>query len=237
MPSPMFPPRPVTIFVASAAAAFAVFLIYRNAGKPHKPDLHRSRSVRRTQRDNSPQAIANRRHQILPLLGPTTIPLGVVGGFGPDVDLDVAHVFSPTQLRMIASVHRRNASIMEVERAISNYYDALVTKLKARFQGPSLTPQMREFIISSLSSSIRDSETARLIQHASKQHFPALTETIDLPRAGPEELGDRLLTALYELSKKRTWDSVLHRSTKCASCSHSPIRGIRWHCANCPVCI
>lgn len=70
----------------------------------------------------------------------------------------------------------------------------------------------------------------------SMQADDALTEQAN-DDASPAEIaeGQRLAELVYELAKEKSrQEGIAHRGTYCDGCNITPIRGIRYHCSNCP---
>jgi len=64
----------------------------------------------------------------------------------------------------------------------------------------------------------------------------ALTEQAN-DDASPAEVaeGQRLAELVYEIAKEKSrQEGIAHRGTYCDGCNITPIRGIRYHCSNCP---
>jgi len=55
--------------------------------------------------------------------------------------------------------------------------------------------------------------------------------------ASPAEVaeGQRLAELVYEIAKEKSkHEGIAHRGTYCDACNITPIRGVRYHCSNCP---
>lgn len=73
-------------------------------------------------------------------------------------------------------------------------------------------------------------------QHESIQADDTLTDRAmdDVITAEVAE-GQRLAELVYEIAKEKSeQEGIAHRGTYCDSCNISPIRGVRYHCSNCP---
>jgi len=47
--------------------------------------------------------------------------------------------------------------------------------------------------------------------------------------------GQRLAELVYEIAKEKSkQEGITHRGTYCDGCNITPIRGVRYHCSNCP---
>ncbi|KAG9202065.1 hypothetical protein G6514_004733 [Epicoccum nigrum] len=211
--------------------------------------LHRSNAVRRTNHQRRP----SRTTRIISRLESEVHPLGDYSILGLVVPLDPLNLIAPDELRelLATTVPDARQDIIEVETA--RLYDVFLDRLlDSRFPTrPLAVPE-----IEAVSRWIGDRlPNAAAIPRAIERRTQRLNDTrlIDTDAAesvagtdvswnsdddsdgeGLDPDGQTLQRTLYHIAEDRArQEGVIHRGITCNSCDEKPIRGTRWHCANC----
>ncbi|KAL2047758.1 hypothetical protein ABVK25_011370 [Lepraria finkii] len=130
--------------------------------------------------------------------------------------------FSPEQIAVVLQQHQDGELTGSVERW-------LLVQEQRREADDEETPPLPQ------TSAADQAFLSRLAATASppdSEHSWADRESEDDPEAGKE--GQSLLNLLYRIAEEQARkDGYVHRRVTCNSCNITPIRGIRYRCANC----
>jgi Ca2+-binding EF-hand superfamily protein len=254
IPSTVSRYRPAILFLTGVSACYAVYLLYDVIqSSPPSDGLHRSNAVRRRRpRDSSSTDTRLLSDRV------TTVP--VLGDYhlaGTRIVLDPHNLVTAAALRSIFLNAAPDASNEAVEHAVEHFYDEFLDQLFVvispdRAISPAETNVVRTFLDehSPDNPALGDAALARAaVRHAAG--FPpndtrapdggesvAGTEVSgsdddqDDDAMDPE--GQTLQRTLYHIAEDRArLEGVIHRGITCNGCDEKPIRGTRWHCANC----
>ncbi|CAN9221964.1 unnamed protein product [Alternaria alternata] len=244
---------PAILFLTGVSAGYAAYLIYNTVQSPGPGDgLQRSNAVRRRRPREPPPA------PTLPL-NERDIPfLGRYDLLGTEVPLDPRSLVTPTELRDIILSAQPDAQHIVIENAITSLYDEFLDRLLViLYPDRALSPSQADSVATWLNArnpniTVLDrAQIARAVaRHA--QIFPpgdslALDDAesiaaTDLSLGSDEDAddaidpeGQTLQRTLYHIAEDRArLEGVIHRGITCNGCDEKPIRGTRWHCANCP---
>ena len=127
--------------------------------------------------------------------------------------------FSPDQVATALQEHQDN----ELTRSIERWLDVQEQRQEAGGEAAPLVSQ---------TFAARQAYLSRLAPTASPPDSEADRETEDGLEAGKD--GQSLLNLLYRIAEEQARkDGYVHRRVTCDSCNVTPIRGIRYRCANC----
>ena len=244
--------RPAILVFAGAAAAYATYLVYSTVQASPTNGLQRSNAVRRrARRRDSPSAralslsIARYAHEI-PSLGEYNL-------LGTRISLNPQNLVTTTELRDIIAQTDPHAREEAVDTAIADLYDVFLDRLLV-FLFPSRPPALAEVeaIRTWIGSRIPDSNA---VARAAERHAEGLppgqvpvadnAESVaatdrswrsdeDTEGEAIDPDGQTLQRTLYHIAEDRArQEGVIHRGITCNGCDEKPIRGVRWHCANC----
>lgn len=183
--------------------------------------------------------------------------LGDYDLFGTSVPLSTQNIVPVSELREIVTSSNPEASAETIEITIANVYDLFLDRLfDAVFPERWATSLETEAIRRWIGDQVPDATAVnRAAQRHSQRHpenGPVLDnlDLGDLESIAPTELswgsdedtegdnadpdGQVLQRTLYHIAEDRArHEGVVHRGITCNSCDEKPIRGVRWHCANC----
>lgn len=243
------------IFALSGAlAAYTIYSLYTSAHASGSNDLHRSNAVRRpnTRRRGSRSAHLNAR------LGSSVPQLGHVRVQGIEVPLGSSDLISPHEIRHLVSEQRPQATPEELDSAVGHVYDVFLDRLLVlvcRNRSPSTAEA--EVIARWVDDQhhityLNSAAIARALErHISALQSGALSPLLDENESvaatdlswgsdaeteadAVDSDGQTLQRTLYHIAEDRArQEGVIHRGITCNGCDDKPIRGIRWHCANC----
>ncbi|KAH7078755.1 hypothetical protein BKA63DRAFT_507063 [Paraphoma chrysanthemicola] len=247
--------RPAILILAGAAAGYAAYLIYNISQAPPSDGLHRSNAVRRpnarTRRNASQVArVSSRLQGDLPVLGELHL-LGARIPFNPH------SLVSRGELRALVIQHQPDASPAAIEAHVEHVYAIFLERL-LMLMFPHRAPSSIEaeaitrWVADRYGDQITDSTA---VATALQRHAASLPTTNTLTVDGAESVanteqswdsdddtegegidpdGQTLQRTLYHIAEDRArQEGVVHRGITCNGCDEKPIRGIRWHCANC----
>ncbi|KAJ4374127.1 hypothetical protein N0V83_002868 [Neocucurbitaria cava] len=249
--------RPAILVFTGAAAAYAAYLVYSTFQAPPRNDLQRSNAIRRRVRSrDSPSARA------LSLgIDPDSLeipPLGEYNLLGTRIPLDARDLVPITALREIIAQADPNAREEAIETAIGDLYDVFLDRLFL-FLFPGRAPSAVEIeAVRTWNGDRIPDNTA--VARAAERHAELLPPPGDNTAAdGAESVaatvaatemswgsdedtegdtidpdGQTLQRTLYHIAEDRArQEGVIHRGITCNGCDEKPVRGVRWHCANC----
>ncbi|KAF1841755.1 uncharacterized protein K460DRAFT_369759 [Cucurbitaria berberidis CBS 394.84] len=244
--------RPAILVLTGAAAAYAAYLVYSTFRASPSHGLQRSNAVRRRiRRRDSPSAralslsIARYAHEI-PSLGEYNL-------LGTRISLDSHNLVSTAELRHVIAQADPNAREEAIETAIGDLYDVFLDRLLIfLFPSRSPSPIEVEAIQRWIGDRIPDNATVARAAERHAESFPpaevaagdgaesvAATELSwrsdeDTEGDPVDPDGQTLQRTLYHIAEDRArQEGVIHRGITCNGCDEKPIRGVRWHCANC----
>ncbi|KAH7126993.1 hypothetical protein B0J11DRAFT_291188 [Dendryphion nanum] len=247
--------------VAAAYAAYLIYSTVTTFNdSPADKGLHRSNAVRRPNvRSRRPRSPRGQRSQ--PILRERPIapvqPLGEVEFFGVPVELEPGTSISPETLREIASQAEPGATPEQVDYRIAQLHDIFLDRfLRLTFPNAPLSTSDARGVASFLAPGIQNDEAiAQALQRHTDHFGGANADHVAQPDddggsvAGTEVSlmaghfsdedfvephGQVLQRTLYHIAEDRArTEGVVHRGITCNACDTKPIRGIRWHCANC----
>ncbi|KAH7402625.1 hypothetical protein BKA66DRAFT_449186 [Pyrenochaeta sp. MPI-SDFR-AT-0127] len=244
--------RPAILVFTGAAAAYAAYLVYSILQTPPSNGLQRSNAVRRrVRRRDSPSAralslsIARYAHE-LPSLGEYNL-------LGTRIPLNPHSLVTTAELRDIIAQSDPNAREEAIETAIADLYDVFLDRLllflfPTRPPSPTEVEAVRRWIgdrIPDNTAVVRAAE--RHTENIHPGDVPAVdgAESVaatELSWRSDEDTegdaidpdGQTLQRTLYHIAEDRArQEGVIHRGITCNGCDEKPIRGVRWHCANC----
>jgi hypothetical protein len=254
-PNSVYRYRPALLVLAGAAAAYATYLVYNLSQSSPTNSLHRSNAVRR------PHA-RQRRHTSqtdhLSALYGDVPALGDYAFHGVRIPLNAHTLITRNELRDIVTRQLPHYTIEEVNRDIDFVYDTFLDRLLAFFAANRLPSQAE---IDTIARWVADRHGDRILQPSTAIEMAVARHTSTLELAvidavdGAESVaatdlswrsdedtegdaldpdGQILQRTLYHIAEDRArHEGVAHRGIVCNGCSEKPIRGIRWHCANC----
>lgn len=244
--------RPAILVFTGAAAAYAAYLVYTTLQAPPNTGLQRSNAVRRrVRRRDSPSAralslsIARYAHEI-PSLGEYNL-------LGTRIPLSPHSLVTPSELREIIAQTDPNAREEAIDTAIADLYDVFLDRLlhflfPTRSPSPTEVEALRRWI----GERIPDNTAVARAAERHAEGIPAgdavaidgaesVAATEQSWRSDEDTEGDAvdpdgqtLQRTLYHIAEDRArQEGVIHRGITCNGCDEKPIRGVRWHCANC----
>jgi Ca2+-binding EF-hand superfamily protein len=245
--------RPAVLFLAGVSAAYATYLIYNTVQSPGAGDgLQRSNAVRRRRPREQPSPPS------LPL-NERDIPfLGLYELLGSQVPLDPSNLGTPSELRGIILSAQPDANDETIENLSQSFYNEFLDRLLVvLYPDRAISPSQVDSIRTWLNQ--RNPDNAGLdhaaVARAAARHAqifppgesPALDDAesvagTDLSLGSDDDAddaidpeGQTLQRTLYHIAEDRArLEGVIHRGITCNGCDEKPIRGTRWHCANCP---
>jgi Ca2+-binding EF-hand superfamily protein len=244
---------PAILFLTGVSAGYAAYLLYNTVQSTGAGNgLQRSNAVRRRRPREQPSAPA------LPL-NERDIPfLGAYDILGIQVPLDPRNLATPTDLRNIilgAQPEANDETIENLTRSLYNeFFDRLLVVL---YPDRALSLSQADNVRIWLNHRNPDNtalDRAAVARAAARhaQIFPPSDNSAldDAESIGATELslgsdedaddavdpeGQTLQRTLYHIAEDRArLEGVIHRGITCNGCDEKPIRGTRWHCANCP---
>ncbi len=256
-PLSVSPYRPVLFLLAGAAAAAVACLLLSTTFQTSSGNgLQRSNAVRRRgRRRDSPSAPALSLSSSIARSAHEMPSLGVYNLLGTPVSLEPHNLVSPLELQALIAQRHPNASQEAVDSAIADLYDVFLDRLLALLF-PARPPSTTEIeaVRTWLGHRVPD-DTA--VTRAAERHaasfllgqLPATHGADSVAATDPsgslrsdegtefdplDPDGQTLQRTLYHIAEDRArQEGVIHRGITCNGCDEKPIRGIRWHCANC----
>ena len=248
--------RPALLFLAGVSAGYGIYLLYNLVQTPAPSDgfhLQRRNAIRRRRPRDSPRTPA------LPLSERHIPALGDYDLMGIRVPLDPNSLIRPHELRTLIANAHPDTSSDTVRNAIGNLYDEFFNRLLVFLYpdqplSPSDTASLQDWLNdrNPHNVAVRSTIVSRAVQrHAQIFHPDNSPAYDDAESIAPTELsvgseedpeddaidpeGQTLQRTLYHIAEDRArLEGVIHRGITCNGCDEKPIRGTRWHCANCP---
>ncbi|KAH9863318.1 hypothetical protein IAQ61_009595 [Plenodomus lingam] len=239
--------RPAILVFTGAAAAYAAYLVYNSFQASPSDGLHRSNAVRRrSRRREYAAAPASQNDQDMSSLGEIDIE-------GASIQLNPHDPIRAGELHDMIMRARPDFTEQEVTNAIDHVYDVFFDRFfRSEFRDRVPSTVEVEAIRQWIGDRIPDQAA---IQRAVRRHAEAFaqdgstavngTESIagtdlswgsedDEEEAMIDQDGQTLQRTLYYIAEERARQyGVVHRGITCNGCDEKPIRGVRWHCANC----
>ncbi|EDU50153.1 FRQ1 Ca2+-binding protein EF-Hand superfamily [Pyrenophora tritici-repentis] len=249
--------RPAVLFLTGISAGYGIYLIYNFIHTPAPSDglhLQRRNAIRRRRPRDAPQTPA------LPLSEGHVYALGVYDFMGVRLTLDANNLIQPHELRDLIVHSQANTSPDTIRIAIANFYDEFFNRLLvALYPDQPLSSSDIASIQDWLNhryphhTAIGNTSTLGRAVQRHAESFPLRDAPAhdDAESIAPTELsvgseedpedgaidpeGQTLQRTLYHIAEDRArLEGVVHRGITCNGCDEKPIRGTRWHCANCP---
>jgi Ca2+-binding EF-hand superfamily protein len=247
--------RPAVLVLAGAAAAYATYLVYSISQVSASDGLHRSNAVRR------PNARQRRRASQPDRLSALNGELPVFPDYdyhGVMIPLGPGHLISRDELRDVITQRYPPYTAEQVEIEVDSVYDTFLDRMFAEFFPDHLPSRaqieiLARWVADHIDNQISNQSTA--VERANLRYVERLRGTsrhaVDGAQSiAPTELswdsdddtegealdpdGQTLQRTLYHIAEDRArHEGVVHRGVTCNGCDEKPIRGIRWHCANC----
>ncbi|KAI8938139.1 hypothetical protein NX059_005805 [Plenodomus lindquistii] len=244
--------RPAVLVLTGAAAAYAAYLVYQSIQASPSDGLHRSNAVRRRSRRR--ESAAARTAALAAALSAQQASSPAQAD-GEDTSTP-SHANVPVRvndaLREITMQAHPASGHDQVTNEIIGIHDAFFDRFFRReFRDRAPSADEVEAIRHVLGERNPD-PTA--IDRAVARHAEGLAQDGATVPDGAESIagtdlswgseddvdealdqdGQTLQRALYHIAEERArQDGVLHRGITCNGCDEKPIRGVRWHCANC----
>ncbi|KZM19555.1 uncharacterized protein EKO05_0004071 [Ascochyta rabiei] len=241
--------RPAVLVLIGAAASYTAYLVYSNYQAASSDGLHRTNAVRRSNLQRRP----SRTTRIISRLERNVHALGEYNILGLVVPLDPQNLISPDELRelLVPLAPDAGEDIIEVETA--RMYDVFLDRLlDSAFSTRPLAPAEIEAISLWIGDRLPNSATvSRAIERRTQRLNDARPVDVDGAESiaatdmswnsdedtdgeGIDPDGQTLQRTLYHIAEDRArQEGVIHRGITCNACDEKPIRGTRWHCANC----
>ena len=241
--------RPAILVLTGAAAAYGAYLLYNSLQSGPSHGLHRSNAVRRA----NPQRRSSRTTRIISHLESEVNALGEYNILGLVVRLDPQNLIAPDELRelLVPMAPDGSEDIIEVETA--RLYDVFLDRLlDLGFSNRPLGPAEIEAVTRWVGDRLPN---PAFISRAVERRTQRLNDARPADADGAESVagtdmswnsdedtdgegfdpdGQTLQRTLYHIAEDRArQEGVIHRGITCNSCDEKPIRGTRWHCANC----
>ncbi|KAF3042517.1 hypothetical protein E8E11_007791 [Didymella keratinophila] len=227
----------------------AVFLISDASSFMTGQGLHRSNAVRR----GNPQRRLSRTTRIISRLESEVDNLGDHTILGLVVPLDPQNLISPNELRDLLVPMVPDASADTIEDETTRLYDIFLDRLlDSGFSRRPLAPAEIEAVTRWVGSRLPNTAAiARAVERRTQRLNDARPEDADGAESvagtdisftsdddtdieGMDPEGQTLQRTLYHIAEERArQEGVIHRGITCNGCDEKPIRGTRWHCANC----
>ncbi|KAL6705823.1 hypothetical protein ACN47E_006283 [Coniothyrium glycines] len=248
--------RPAVLFLTGAAAAYAAYLVYNVIQSSPDAGLHRSNAVRARRSRRRPTSSADALSWIPPG-EQRRLDLGNYDLPGTTVPLSTDNIVPVSELRDIITSGNPEASPETVESTIAEVYDSFLDRLFALVFPHQLPLDVEiEAIRGWIGDSIPDNTATIRAARRHAERYVRASDSVDplgvdvAESVAPTEVswgtdddtegdaidpdGQTLQRTLYHIAEDRAkQEGVVHRGITCNGCDEKPIRGIRWHCANC----
>ncbi|KAF9698953.1 hypothetical protein EKO04_003199 [Ascochyta lentis] len=241
--------RPAVLVLIGAAASYTAYLVYSNYQAASNDGLHRSNAVRRSNLQRRP----SRTTRIISRLERDVHALGDYNILGLVVPLDPQNLISPDELRELLVPLAPDASEDVIEVETARMYDVFLDRLlDLAFSTRPLAPAEIEAVTRWVGDRLPNSATvSRAVERRTQRlndarpadadgaESVAVTDISwnsdeDTDGEGIDPDGQTLQRTLYHIAEDRArQEGVIHRGITCNACDEKPIRGTRWHCANC----
>jgi len=249
--------RPAVIAVTGVAAAFGIWTLYSTfSDHSAKAPLHRSNAVRRVRRVSAEEPLVES-------TGPTQdepfgaavikrndLPIGrIVFGrdkipaaeewrtlYGDNAEHARARVIGIAVGSVISAAQERPTDLTAEARQ-------LLSTFGLEFMGSDINISPVEAarryrpLLADMLGSIGTLDLEHLFQNFSNDLADEFAETEIgiMEESQAVEPAQGLKGLLYYIAEEKAKrEAYEHRGIRCDSCNESPIRGIRWHCLNCP---
>jgi Ca2+-binding EF-hand superfamily protein len=254
IPSTVSRYRPAILFLTGVSACYAAYLLYGIIETSGPSDgLHRSNAVRRRRPRDSPLT-----HALSLNDGEAPVPvLGEYDLMGTRVLLNPHNLVPATELRDMILHAEPGADDETVEDAIASLYAEFLDRLLVVVSpdgalSPTEAHDVRMFLRERYPNNAAVGRTA--VARAAARHANIFPPGDTLALGGGEGVagteasmsdddqdedvmdpeGQTLQRTLYHIAEDRArLEGVIHRGITCNGCDEKPIRGTRWHCANC----
>lgn len=253
-PSTLARYRPALLFLTGVSAGYAAWVIYNILQTPASEGLHRSNAVRRRRpRESAPAP------PTLPLSEQNIPVLGEFHVVNTRVILNPHNLIRPADLRHIILTQQPDASDETINHIIGRTYEEFFDRLLVvHSPDRALAPSELDALLAWLNERNPNNPSLNrdAIERAATWHGQMFGAADSLGLDGgesvaPTELslgtdddpdddaidpeGQTLQRTLYHIAEDRArQEGVVHRGITCNGCDEKPIRGTRWHCANCP---
>ncbi|KAH9868526.1 hypothetical protein J1614_007598 [Plenodomus biglobosus] len=243
--------RPAILVFTGAAAAYAAYLVYSSLQASPHDGLRRSNAVRRRSRRRE-FAAAHAAPVVAARNEPETSSLGEIDIEGASIPLNPHGLVRVGELHDTIMNAHPDFNQQEITNAIDHVYDVFFDRFfRSEFRDRVPSADEVEAIRGWLGDRIPD-QTA--IQRAVERHAEGFAQDGITALDGAESIagtdvswasdydddedldqdGQTLQRTLYHIAEDRArQDGVVHRGITCNGCDEKPIRGVRWHCANC----
>ncbi|KAH6620478.1 hypothetical protein C7974DRAFT_474197 [Boeremia exigua] len=241
--------RPAILVLTGVAAAYSAYLLYGSLQTAPSDGLHRSNAVRRANAQRRP----SRTTRIISRLESEVNTLGEYNVLGLVVPLDPQNLITPDELRELLVTTAPDASEDTIEIETARLYDVFLDRLlDSGFSSRPLAPAEVDAVSRWISDRL---PTPATVTRAVERRTQRLNDTRPADTDGVESVaatdiswnsdddsdgedidpeGQTLQRTLYHIAEDRArQEGVIHRGITCNSCDEKPIRGTRWHCANC----
>jgi hypothetical protein len=248
--------RPVVLIIVGAAAAYATYLVYTVSQAAPGDGLHRSNAVRRPnarRRRNASQTT-----RLNSRLDDVASAFGEYDLYGHQLSLSPHNLLSPIELEDAITLAHPDITAQERNHIVEDVYETFLNRLLALVT-PNRPPSQVEMDAITRWVSDRHGNQVQLDSASVTRAVERYTETLQsagIPAVdgaesvAPTELSwgsdddtegeandanaQTLQRTLYHIAEDRArQEGVVHRGVTCNGCDEKPIRGIRWHCANC----
>lgn len=239
--------------LAGGLAAYTIYSLYNSTHESSSNDLQRSNAVRRpnARRRGSRRAHLNER------LGSSVPRLGQVRVQGAEIPLGSRDLVLPHEIRHLVTQQQPQVTPEDLDSAVGHVYDVFLDRLLAlvcRNRSPSTAEAEviarwvdDQHHITYLNSAAVARAVERHVSALEGAGTPLLdgNESVaatelswgsdaETEADGVDSDGQTLQRTLYHIAEDRArQEGVIHRGITCNGCDEKPIRGIRWHCANC----
>jgi Ca2+-binding EF-hand superfamily protein len=253
--------RPAVIAITGVAAAYGIWTLYSTFADQHKPTkapLHRSNAVRRSRRvsaedpvvestdptaDEPFGAMVIRRNNVAIgriVLARDAIPTPEEWRmlYGDDAEHARVHI-AEVAVRSVMGAWQESIAPhglpVEVQQLLADFGLEFISQNV--IHDPAEAARRYRPLLTDMLGSIGHIDLERLFRDYVNELVPEVagTEVDMLDEGQAAEPAQGLKGLLYYIAEEKAKrEAYEHRGIRCDSCSESPIRGIRWHCLNCP---
>ncbi|GAB7332313.1 hypothetical protein MBLNU13_g04144t1 [Cladosporium sp. NU13] len=249
--------RPAVIAITGVAAAVGIWTLYSTfSDHSSKQPLHRSNAVRRVRRVSAEEPLVE-------TTGPTpdepfgsvvikrdNLPIGrIVFGrdkipspeewqtlYGDDAEHARARIIGIAVASVISASQEMASGLTEEARQLLSTFGLLHMGSDIVNDPVEAAQRYRPLLVDMLGS-VGNLDLESLFQNFSNDVADdfAETELGIMEESQAVEPAQGLKGLLYYIAEEKAKrEAYEHRGIRCDSCNESPIRGIRWHCLNCP---
>jgi Ca2+-binding EF-hand superfamily protein len=251
--------RPAVIAITGAAAAFGIWTLYSTfSDQPAKAPLHRSNAVRRSRHvsaeapvvestnptvDEPFGAVLIKRNDVLIgriVFARDAIPTPeewqtLYGDDAQHARVNIAEVAVRSVIGAWQESIAPHGLPVEVQQLLTDFGLEFISQNV--IHDPAEAARRYRPLLAAMLGSIDQIDLERLFRDYVAGLVPdiAATEVDMLEEGQAAEPAQGLKGLLYYIAEEKAkHEAYEHRGIRCDSCSESPIRGIRWHCLNCP---